>query len=173
MDLLRVNGKICYNITSFVYAGAVVEALAERQSLWKKFSAAYVLEGMLQFLKSKPVKLKFGDSTEDVFSAFILNGPCNGKGLFWNPHSSTADGKAEFLRLPPLSPLKFFSALDALKKGKKLPVPHVIDLAGSFEFSFEAPVAFEIDGEFQGHENAFKVEVMKAACTLLAPKRSH
>lgn len=178
IDLIKVNDKICVNITSFGYDSVVLKKSLDVKNKYPKLkSLSFILGVLLTLHKIRPIsysyKLKGVDGTyTSGNSSYVLSAICNGRyfggGFQPSPFGEVDDGILQYsmVKNPPF--LRFLYLLPKYKAGKHENIKEIslFDVVSGEIFPDEGKkILGNIDGELEEF-GSIKFEILRKALKL-------
>ena len=170
MDILCLNDHICLHISDMGINAELIRNY-EESSIRGKFG--YLLQSIPTLIKSEyPFSFEIETGKEKISTEAVLLGIANarkyGTGANVNPIGKMDDGQFEILIFKKLS---FTEILKTLRNETDLD-SEVIEIYSAKEavISCKKPVAFQIDGEFQGENSKVEVKILPEKLKMMVPE---
>ena len=170
MDILCLNDHICLHISDMGINAELIRNY-EESSIRGKFG--YLLQSIPTLIKSEyPFSFEIETGKEKINTEAVLLGIANarkyGTGANVNPIGKMDDGQFEILIFKKLS---FTEILKTLRNETDLD-SEVIEIYSAKEavITCKKPVAFQIDGEFQGENSKVEVKILPEKLKMMVPE---
>lgn len=132
MDLIKINDKICVNITSFGFDGTIMEKAVKykqkfKSKLFRKFSYTLAIFTSLPKIRSYKCEYEFIKTNGEKISGegdFLINNICNGKyyggGYKPAPSAKFNSGHIVLNRIKNISIFRLLKLIPSYKKGEHI-----------------------------------------------------
>jgi len=174
IDVGRLEDRCFLNVAGFGFDIAVIEDSWTVRYLGGDLLYLYCALRQIYAFPGFPVEIEVDGRAlgrRELLMLVFANGRIFGGGFHIAPRADLSDGRFEMMAFRNMGLLKRLGLLIRLLRGRHEGAPEVESVVGSsFSLRFEAPPAYEIDGEWIRAKTAeLKIETLPRALEVLTP----
>jgi len=174
IDVGRLENRYFLNVTGFGFDIAVIEDSWTVRYLGGGLLYLYCALRQMYAFPGFPVEIEVDGRAlgrRELLMLVFANGRVFGGGFQIAPQADLCDGRFEMMAFRNMGLLKRLGLMVRLLRGRHEGAPEVESLVGSsFTLRFEAPPAYEIDGEWiRAQSRELRIESVPRALEVLAP----
>jgi diacylglycerol kinase (ATP) len=177
IDVGRIEDRYFLNVAGFGFDIAVIEDSWKVRYLGGDLLYIYCALRQLHWFPGFPVSMAVDGeaaSRREMLMLVVANARVFGGGFKIAPEADLGDGRLDVFSFANMSLLRRLAIMGRLLRGTHGEAPEVASVrAGRLELRFDAPPAYETDGEWRRAASAFlTVEAVPKALRVLVPREA-